>query len=221
MRSTIICLFGSLLSSALIGCVTETRVITDSGVPGTKIETDDGDTTAERIKKSEEWVEQLAMPGVKPRNQRGRTVFLIKQLIDNRPQSTDVVLEHGIGHENPKVRENSAFFLSYAGDRRAEEALIGMLDDGVETVRLSAAASLVTGYSEKAGVPILLRALYSDQLHFRREAVKNLRIYSQMYFAFNPSGSRSERDFSAQKWEEWWRRNGDTFVAPVIGRPAR
>jgi len=220
MRTTFLLCVG-LAVTILAGCVTETKVITNRGVPGTKIESDDGETTETRIENSEGWVEELAMEGVQPRNQRGRTVFLIKQLIDNRPQSTDVVLEQGVKHANPKIRENSAFFLSYAGERRAEEALIGMLDDETESVRLSAAASLVTGYNEKAGVPILLRALYSDKFHYRREAVKNLRIYTQMYFAYRPNASRSERDFSAQKWEDWWRRNGDTFVAPVIGRPSR
>jgi hypothetical protein len=212
-------MFGGLCGAVLCGCITETRVITDSGVPGTKIEADPGDTTEARIANSEQWVEELTMEGVKPATQRGRTVFLIKQLMGVRPQSTEVVLERGVTHSNPKVRENSAFFLSYAQDRRAEEALINMLDDEAEQVRLSAAASLITGYKEKAGVPVLLRALYSDKVHYRREAAKNLRIYTQMYFAFRATASRSERDFSAKKWEDWWRKSGDTFQAPVIGRP--
>jgi hypothetical protein len=207
------------LVCAAAGCVSETRVITDRGVPGTAIASDEGVTSEEKTAKSEEWLEELTMEGVKEANHRGHTVFLLKQLLDYRPQSTAVVLAKGVDHPSAKVRENSAFFLSYARDRRAQEALINMLDDSAESVRLGAAASLITGYNEKAGVPVLLRALYSETLHFRREAVKNLRIYSQMYFAYSPTASRSERDFCAGHWEKWWRENGDTFQSPIIGRP--
>lgn len=210
----------ALSTLGLCGCITTTRQIDARGVPGTVV-TEVTDTSAQKIERAQGWLDELAMDGVKESNQRGHTLFLIRQLIENRPQSTDVVLERGVPHQSPKVRENSAFFLGYAADRRAEQALIGMLEDPVESVRLSAAASLVTGYAEKAGVPVLLRALYSDQIHYRREAVKNLRIYTQMYFAYQPAASRSERDFSAGKWESWWREHGDSFVPPINGRPTR
>ena len=90
----------------------------------------------------------------------------------------------------------------------------------MESVRLSSAGSLVTGYYNRSGVPPLLRTLYHTSFHYRREAVRNLRIYTQRYFDYRPGASRSEREFSAGKWEDWWRRKGASFVPPMLGRPS-
>jgi len=164
----------------------------------------DGPSSSEIRAKCDAWVEELALEGIKPANHRGRTLFLVKQLNNSRPHSIAAVLEHGVGHANAKVRENSAFFLGSGGGAKAEEALINLLEDDVDAVRYSAAASLLLGYAVETGVPHLLEALRSGEAGFRREAVKSLRAHFKQYFAFDPKGPPAEREFAAKKWDEWW-----------------
>jgi len=200
------------------GCITETRIIKPGlKIPGAVEEPSPEDTTAAKQAKARRYIEELALEDVSTQAQATRTIFLVKQLTELLPFSTPPMLEDGITSENAKVRENCAFVLCYANDSKAEEALVGLLDDPVEAVRLSAAASLVTGYSNRAGVPPLLRALYSPTRHFRNEAIKNLRIFTQQYFAYHPDAPRAEREFSAKKWQDWWRGSADTFQPPLRG----
>lgn len=208
-----------LVVLAAAGCVTE--VIRKDGSPfgNVAVAVDPADTTEVKLGRAREWIRELTLEGVRPENHRARTELAIQRLIADLPVVTAVVVEEGLTHENPKVRENCAFVLTHAGTREVEEALVRLLDDPVETVRLGAAAGLAVGYANKVGVPLLLRALYHDDVHIRQQAANNLHVFTQQYFGYNPRAPRVERDFSAGKWETWWRQEGDTFVPPVLGRP--
>ncbi|MHC5020177.1 MAG: HEAT repeat domain-containing protein [Planctomycetota bacterium] len=162
-------------------------------------------TSAELRAQAEQWVNELALEGVREENQRGRTIYLLKRLIESRPQSTQAVLAVGVTHPDPKVRENCAFFLNYAEDRAAAEALMKLLEDDQEAVRFSAAASLATGHAEPAGVPLLLKGLRHEKLAYRQEAVKALRMFSGRYYGYDPKGDPDVREFAAKKWDEWFR----------------
>jgi hypothetical protein len=215
---TLLLASATLLGLVAAGCITEER-IKDGAIrfPGTVDTAGPEDTTEAKVARCRQWVADLELAGVDPTNQASRTIFLVKQLVEHLPFSTTPMLEDGLTHANAKVRENCAFVLCYAQERRAEEALLKLLDDPVETVRLSAAASLAVGYDNRAGVPPLLRALYSGEEHIRREAIKNLKIYTQQYFGYHADAPVAEREFAAMKYQQWWRENGDTFQSPVRG----
>jgi hypothetical protein len=208
---------GLLVAAA--GCVTEIRVRDAGGFSSVAVAVDPADTTEAKLARAREWLRELTCEGVRPENHRARTALAIQRLIADLPVVTPVVIEEGLTHANPKVRENCAFVLTHAGTREVEEALVRLLDDPVETVRLGAAAALAVGYANKAGVPLLFRALYHDDLHIRQQAANNLHVFTQQFYGYNAGAPRVERDFSAGKWETWWRLEGDTFVPPVLGRP--
>ncbi|MCI0671269.1 MAG: hypothetical protein L0Y64_12460, partial [Myxococcaceae bacterium] len=112
------------------GCITEER-IKDGNIrfPGTPITAGPEDTTEAKVARCREWIAGLTLDGVAERSQRSRTIFLVKQLVEHLPFSTAPMLEDGVTHANHKVRENCAFVLCYAQERRAEEALLKLLDD--------------------------------------------------------------------------------------------
>lgn len=201
------------------GCVTEVIRKDGSAFGTVAVAVDPADSTEAKLGKAREWIRELTLSGVRPENHRARTELAIQRLIADLPFVTPVVVEEGLTHENPKVRENCAFVLAYAGSREVEEALVRLLDDPVETVRLGAAAALAVGYGSKVGVPFLFRALYHDDIHIRQQAANNLHVFTQQYYGYNARAPRVERDFCARKWEDWWRREGDTFLPPALGRP--
>lgn len=211
---------GLCLACVTAGCITEVIEKDPKFRPvGTTIKASPEDTTEAKTAKCRAWVAELAMEDVPQESQGRRTIFIVKQLVEHIPFSTGPILETGVTHASSKVRENCAFVLCYATEARAEEALLKLLDDGAESVRLSAAASLIVGYDNRAGVPPLLRALYSSNAHFRAEAIKNLKIYTGQYYGYHPLAPVEEREFAAAKYHEWWRENRDTFVPPERGLP--
>ncbi|MCI0341157.1 MAG: HEAT repeat domain-containing protein [Planctomycetales bacterium] len=207
---------GALLATGLAAasaaaCVTEVRLKNPSG-PSTPIQAPPGESSEERLEKVREWIAGLALEGVKPESHRAQTEFLVRSLVLAGPLAVPALVSEGLAHTSAKVRENCAFVLGQIGDRRAEEPLVKLLDDPAETVRFGAAGSLVEGFQNKNGVPILFRALYHPDLHVRRQADYILREYTGQSFAFDPSEVKSARDFAAGKWAEWWRKSADTFV---------
>ena len=178
------------------GCVTET--------PGQ-------DTTERDARQADvrRWIGELTLEGVREENHAARTAFLVENLVRWLPLGLPILLAEGVPHANPKVRENVAFCLGHAGgDRSAEEALVRLLDDPEELVSVSAAASLAAGHQSGAGVPVLLRALRHSAGHVRAEAEKSLRAFSHQYHGFEADAAPDAREFSARKWDAWWRAQG-------------
>lgn len=183
----------AVVAALAAGCVTET--------PGR--DSSERDARQADIRR---WIGELALTGVRPENHATRTAFLVESLVRWLPLALPILLAEGVPHPDPKVRENVAFCLGHAGgDRPTEEALVRLLDDREELVRISAAASLAAGHQNAAGVPVLLRALRHPAVHVRAEAEKSLRTFSHQYHGFEADASPDAREFSARKWDEWWR----------------
>ncbi|MHC5039368.1 MAG: HEAT repeat domain-containing protein [Planctomycetota bacterium] len=120
--------------------------------------------------------------------------------------------------KNARRRTNAVYVLRYSRNPEVPAHIAPLLKDPISEVALEA-ASVLADLGHKAGIPQLLRGLRHESLHVRTECLRVLRANTKRYFGYHPNDPKDRRDFSAKKWEAWWKKEGeDLQLIPIWQR---
>jgi HEAT repeat protein len=137
-----------------------------------------------------------------------------------RPHSIPYLMDALQSDDSPRVRAGCASALGRSQDGRAVEALAGAAaGDSNPGVRFEAAYNLCL-FRDGRGVPVLLDALRTDDVLWRRRAVDDLRRLTGLEFGYNPEDPPEKRNAAADRWDAWYREQGPDRVGAKLIPPS-
>jgi hypothetical protein len=147
------------------------------------------------LKESDEEVRRRAAIGMKALEPRDG----VKVLVDNL--------------SNKELRGTILDLLGTIGDSSAGPALLKLLEDPTQQPRLLIAAAAARVRCKQA-IPVLVESLRSKEDDKVIIAVKTLMRVTGESFEPSYPYSPEDRDKLAKQWEDWWKKNKDSFAFP-------
>lgn len=114
--------------------------------------------------------------------------------------------------ENPGLRLDAVYSLGASSDAAVIPYLVPMMEDNDVFVRMATCRTL-SDLDARSAVPDLIGALGDATTVVREAAVVALRKITKRGMRFDPLGSAADRAQRITKWNEWWQREGEAFLA--------
>ncbi len=115
-------------------------------------------------------------------------------------------------HASAAIRLEAIYGLAETKDAQVVPHLVPMLDDSDLFVRMATARTL-QNLGAKPAVPALIDALEDSESAVMEAAMLALRDITQRNFRFDPIASEAERAKRVKAWRDWWKKEGDAFLA--------
>ncbi len=128
-------------------------------------------------------------------------------------EAIDILVQHGLKHQDPQVNINTARALMPERRDIAVPFLVELTKHDDNKVRLEAAQILV-GHKEKAGIPVLIELL-RDPTHAGHARMILESVTEQDFGSLSRTIiTQKMLDDYVNKWKNWWEKNKDTFKFP-------
>lgn len=144
----------------------------------------------------------------------------LKAIVLEAPDAAGPVLLHAVASDPSK--RIKAYGISQLAALRCYEELAQVLKLTDGPLRLAAAFALGDS-GIYVGVPILIEALKLQDpaaVDIREAAITKLREYTGQFFGYRARASVAERAAAAEKWEQWWKENGNDVVRDSLKQVA-
>ena len=115
---------------------------------------------------------------------------------------------------DPKAekRFQAVFELAELKSRRAEEALVGAMEDKVDYVR-SAALSSLADMGARWAIPHIIDKLADDEDYVREQAISCLERLMGRSIGLDPGDSADKRSAKMRELKKWWKDEGEAAAA--------
>lgn len=111
---------------------------------------------------------------------------------------------------DPGTRFEAVDKLIQSGDSSVLPSLVAMTNDADPFVRRLTVEGL-SDFKNPASVEALLTALADAEEFVRHAAYSSLRKLTGQSIAFDPGARKEDRRAGQKRWQDWWRKNKDTF----------